>query len=81
MSDTKSPRTPEETNKARKELYAYYNHQCDLLRRQKEYEYLLADIEDAKCRRMMSIIKMAQMTAVPKENAASNPKDKNVNVA
>jgi len=78
MSDTQAVKTPVELLQARNKLIEYYSEQISVLEVQKEYETLLADIEDAKARRMMAIIKMAQMTTKPKENKVSTPGEKSV---
>lgn len=78
MSDTQAVKTPVELLQIRNKLKEYYSEQISVLIVQKEYETLLADIEDAKARRMMAIIKMAQMTTKPKENKVSTPGEKSV---
>lgn len=67
QSQNKTPLSPEEQIKLRKDLKAYYNEQISLLKPQKEYEVLLADVEEARLRRMSCIMKMAQISLSSKE--------------
>lgn len=51
----------------RKRMIKYYSEQNEVLRHQAKYETLLADIEEARARRMQMSIRLAQMMAGPKE--------------
>lgn len=57
--------SPEQIAKMRKNMLDYYNEQIPFLKKQKEYEILVADIEEARARRMTMTIRMAQMMAGP----------------
>lgn len=59
--------TPAELEAMRKNMVAYYKEQVSTLKLQAEYEKLLADIEEARAKRMMYTIRMAQMMAGPQE--------------
>lgn len=67
MSDTQTPKTPEELAQMRAKLKVYYKEQIEVLKVQKDYEVLLADIDDARLRRMTAIVRMAQLSAPHKE--------------
>lgn len=66
--ETQTPKSPEELAQMRDKLKTYYKEQNEVLIHQKEYETLLADIDEAKLRRMSSIIRMAQLRNQPKED-------------
>lgn len=51
----------------RKRMIKYYQEQNTVLGPQAKYETLLADIEEARARRMQMSIRLAQMMAGPKE--------------
>lgn len=57
--------TPEELAEYREKMNKFYEEQLPLLRLQKEYETLLADIEEAKTRRVTMVIRQAQMLTPP----------------
>jgi succinate dehydrogenase/fumarate reductase flavoprotein subunit len=57
--------TPEEIAEMRERMQAYYDNQIPFLTKQKEYETLLADIEQARARRIEMTIRIAQMTMGP----------------
>ena len=74
MSDiNKNPEIPQEEREMtpaqmvefRKKAKAYYNDQSVVLKAQLEYESLLADIEEARTKRLTMTIRMAQMMAGP----------------
>lgn len=67
MSDTQTPKTPEEMAQMRAKLKIYYKEQIEVLKSQKEYELLLSDIEEARLKRLLSIMKMAQLKLQPEE--------------
>jgi len=70
MSDTQTPKTPEELAQMRAKLKIYYKEQIEVLKCQKEYETLLSDIEDARLKRLLAIMKMAQLKLQPEEKDA-----------
>lgn len=51
----------------RKRMIKYYKDKIGVLEPQAKYETLLADIEEARARRMQMSIRLAQMMAGPKE--------------
>ncbi len=57
--------TPEELAAQRKNVIQYYKNQVEILKHQFEYEELLANIEEARTKRMAFIVRQAQMTAGP----------------
>lgn len=70
MSDsTNQPTEPteKELQEYRENMKKYYDVQISLLKKQKEYEVLLADIEEARGKRIAMNIRIAQMMAGPPE--------------
>jgi len=70
MSDTTNqPTEPteKELQEYRENMKKYYDVQISLLKKQKEYEVLLADIEEARAKRISMNIRIAQMMAPPPE--------------
>ena len=59
--------SPEQLEKRRKDLINYYKNQTAVLEAQLKYESTMADIEEARVKRMTMIMRMAQMTAPPQE--------------
>lgn len=59
--------TPEQMEKRRKDLINYYKNQTAVLEAQFKYEAVMADIEEARVKRMTMIMRQAQMTAPPQE--------------
>jgi len=59
--------TPEELKKRREGIIKHYKDQISVLTLQLDYEKLLADIEQARAKRMEMIIRQAQMQAGPPE--------------
>lgn len=57
--------TPEEIQEMRDRMQSYYDNQIPFLEKQKQYEILLADIEQARARRIEMTIRIAQMTMGP----------------
>lgn len=57
--------SPEEIKAYRMQMTEFYKTQIPTLKLQKEYETLLADIEEARAKRMTMTIRMAQMMAGP----------------
>jgi hypothetical protein len=70
MSDTTNQQTEpteKELQEYRENMKKYYDVQIGLLKKQKEYEVLLADIEEARAKRISMNIRIAQMMAPPPE--------------
>lgn len=61
------PLSEEQLLEIRKRMIKYYKDQIGVLEPQAKYETLLADIEEARARRMQMSIRLAQMMAGPKE--------------
>ena len=59
--------SPEQLEKRRKDLINYYKNQTAVLEAQLKYEAVMADIEEARVKRMTMIMRQAQMTAPPQE--------------
>ena len=59
--------TPEELHAKRLEITNNFKNQLPLLTAQLEYENLLANIEQARAKRMEMVIRQAQMSAPPEE--------------
>lgn len=74
--DQKQEATPEQIREWRDKMTKYYKEQVPLLRAQKEYEVLLADIEEARARRMTMTIRLAQMMT-PEEVEPAPPPEEN----
>ena len=72
QQEEKQTKPPEEMTQMRKNLENYYKEQNAVLTAQKEYECLLADIEDARQRRVLSTMRIAQMLA-PEPPAENEP--------
>lgn len=64
--DLREP-TPEEIKQMRTNMQAYYKEQLPLVKIQAEYEKYLADIEEARARRISMNIRIAQMMTPPSE--------------
>lgn len=81
MSDTVENQEPKEKEPTEAELREYrenmkkfYEGEIALLRRQKEYEALLADIEESRLKRLTMTMRIAQiMAGPPKEPDAKTP--------
>jgi hypothetical protein len=74
QEETEREMTPEEYAEMRKKMLAYYKEQLAFLQPQKEYETLLADIEEARARRMTMTIRLTQMTTPQQEAPKSERK-------
>lgn len=66
--DLREP-TPEEIKQMRTNMQAYYKEQLPLVKIQAEYEKYLADIEEARARRISMNIRIAQMMTPPPEES------------
>ena len=65
--------TPAQMAEFRKKATEYYKNQTGVLKAQLEYESLLADIEEARTKRMTMTIRMAQMMAGPPQEKEASP--------
>jgi succinate dehydrogenase/fumarate reductase flavoprotein subunit len=73
MSDTKDSEkpqeerepTPEEVAAYRAEMDKFYDEQLPLLKKQREYEITLADIEEARTRKMTMVLRQIQLSTPP----------------
>ena len=72
MSEEKKELTSEQVEENRNKVIQYYKKQVEALEHQAKYETLMADIEQARARRMEMIIRQAQMAAGP-EDENNNP--------
>lgn len=71
--DGKEP-TEAELKAYRENMKKYYEEQLPLLKKQKEYEGLLADIEESRAKRLTMTMRIAQiMAGPPKEPDAKIP--------
>lgn len=84
MSETTNQQQPEveekplseqELKAMRDRMIKYYKEQNSVLKEQAAYETLLADIEEARARRMTMTIRLAQMMAGPPREQAPVPPD------
>jgi hypothetical protein len=62
-SENKTAPTKEEIKKRQEEISEYYKTQIPFLQVQKEYETLLADLEEIELRRLMIRMKAGQIMA------------------
>ncbi len=73
MSETNKPQdvekepTEKELSDYRENMKKFYDQQVTLLKKQKEYEVLLADIEEARAKRLTMSMRIAQIMAGPPE--------------
>ena len=72
QEDAPKQLSPEELAEKRKIMKKNYQDQISILTLQLDYEKLLADIEQARAKRMEMIIRQAQMSAGP-EAASEAP--------
>jgi hypothetical protein len=64
------PLTPEEIKKQRELMLQFYKEETPLLKARKEYETLLADVEEARLRRLVAIVRGTNLTNPPEEPQA-----------
>jgi|LauGreDrversion4_2_1035121.scaffolds.fasta_scaffold01264_3 hypothetical protein len=57
--------TPEEIQKQREIMLQFYEEEIPLLEKRKHYDNLLADIEEARLRRLVAIVRGANLTNPP----------------
>lgn len=60
--------TPEQVAELRANMTAYYNDQIPMLELQLKTEALAADLEEARLRRIVATMRIAQIMAGPKED-------------
>ena len=65
--------SPEEMAQRRMEMMRFYETQMPLMKLQKEYEVMAADIEEARARRIRAVMMIGQMTAPPSEQSEVEP--------
>jgi hypothetical protein len=63
--ETEKKLTPEEIEAYKAEMTKFYDDQMPFLIKQRDYEVCLADIEEAKARRLTMIMRQVQMTTPP----------------
>jgi hypothetical protein len=57
--------TPEEIQKQREIMLQFYEEEIPLLEKRKHYDSLLADIEEARLRRLVAIVRGTNLTNPP----------------
>lgn len=60
--------TPEQIKALRENMTAYYNDQIPMLELQLKAESLAADLEEARLKRLVASMRIAQVMAGPKED-------------
>jgi hypothetical protein len=80
MSETNTEREPteQELQAYRENMKKFYDQQIPFLKKQKEYEMLLADIEEARAKRITMSMRIAQIMAGPPEEPSEEEKAKAV---
>jgi hypothetical protein len=66
--------TPEQLKEMRDKSSQFFKEQIPVLKLTKEYESLLADIEEARLRKWVAISRVASMMAKPSEDPTKDPK-------
>jgi predicted RNA-binding protein len=64
--------TPEEVAARKQEMLDFYKEQIEFMKVQHEFEKLSADIEDERLRRMVAMIRQAQLQSPPSEEGDSD---------
>jgi hypothetical protein len=64
--------TPEEIATRKQEMLEFYKEQIEFMKVQHEFEKLSADIEDERLRRMVAMIRQAQIQSPPSEEGESD---------
>ncbi len=67
--------TPEEIKKQRELMMQFYKEETPLLKARKEYETLLADVEEARLRRLVAIVRGTNLTNPPEESQVPEEQD------
>lgn len=75
MSEEKKEPTQEELKEYREKMLKYYAEELPLLKKRKEYEVLLADVEEARARRIGRTIQIGQMLAPPPPDEIEEEKE------
>jgi hypothetical protein len=71
--ETAEQLTPEQLKKRRDNLINYYKNQTLVLEAQFKYESVMADIEEARVKRMTMIMRQAQMAAPQQDEEEEDP--------
>lgn len=66
----------EEISAKRQEMLNFYKDQIDFMTVQLEFEKLSADIEDNRLRRLVAMVRQAQLTTPPSEEEMENQEEK-----
>jgi hypothetical protein len=75
MENMQMPELSQEEIAARKEeMLTFYKEQIEFLTKQKEFETLTADIEEARLRRLVAIVRQAQIQSPPEAEEGSPEK-------
>jgi hypothetical protein len=64
--------TPEEIAGRKQEMLDFYKEQIEFMKVQHEFEKLSADIEDERLRRMVAMIRQAQLQSPPSEEGETD---------
>jgi hypothetical protein len=67
LSSEQEKMTDEQIKRHEETIIAFYKRQSQILKLQKDYETLLADIEDARLRRIKATYTIAAITAGPEK--------------
>lgn len=65
VNESQAEPTEAEVKAYRESMKKFYDDQMPLLKKQNEYEKILAEIEESRAKRMSFTIRMAQMMAPP----------------
>jgi hypothetical protein len=65
--------TPEEIAARKQEMLDFYKEQIDFMSVQHEFEKLSADIEEQRLRRMVAMVRQAQLQTPPQEEGDDEP--------
>jgi hypothetical protein len=78
MSETNTEREPteQELQAYRENMKKFYEQQIPFLKKQKEYEVLLADIEEARAKRLTMSVRIAQIMSGPAQEPSEEEKAK-----
>lgn len=78
--DQETQLTPEEITARKQEMLDFYKEQIEFMKVQHEFEKLSADIEDERLRRMVAMIRQAQLQSPPTEEEQEAPAPKKRNL-
>lgn len=77
MSNTENQQlTPQQIAEYKKATLEFYKERIAVLKYQKEYEILCADIEEAKLRALIAQVKYAQIVTPPSDEDEENQVEK-----